>query len=85
MGQYVSDIHEEKMPLEMSLYEVYGALVALEDTIELPLEIKSAENMTKDQGLGIRHISVQKMYRSIRSREEQRTKYLYSLMGHGRI
>lgn len=49
LGQYVSDIHEEKMPLEMSLYEVYGALVALEDTIELPLEIKSAENMTKDQ------------------------------------
>lgn len=49
LGQYVSDIHEEKMPLEMSLYEVYGALAALEDTIELPLEIKSAENMTKDQ------------------------------------
>lgn len=49
LGQYVSDIHEEKMPLEMSLYEVYGALAALEDTIELPLEIKSAENMSKDQ------------------------------------
>ena len=49
LGQYVSDIHEEKMPLEMSLYEVYGALAALEDKIELPLEIKSAENMTKDQ------------------------------------
>ena len=49
LGQYVSDIHEEKMPLEMSLYEVYGALVALEDTIELPLQLKSVENMTKDQ------------------------------------
>ena len=49
LGQYVSDIHEEKMPLEMSLYEVYGALVALENIIELPLEIKSVENMTKDQ------------------------------------
>ena len=49
LGQYVSDIHEEKMPLEMSLYEVYGALVALDDTIELPLELKSIENMTKDQ------------------------------------
>ena len=49
LGQYVSDIHENKMPLEMSFYEVYGALVALEDTIELPLELKSVENMTKDQ------------------------------------
>lgn len=49
LRQYVSDIHEEKMPLEMSLYEVYGALVALEDTIELPLEIQPIENMTKDQ------------------------------------
>lgn len=49
LGQYVSDIHEEKMPLEMSLYEVYGTLVTLEDTIELPLEIESIENMTKDQ------------------------------------
>lgn len=49
LGQYVLDIHEEKMPLEMSLYEVYGALVALEDTIELPLQLKSVENMTKDQ------------------------------------
>jgi len=49
LAKYVSDIHEEKIPLEMSLYEVYGALVALEDTIELPLEIESVENMTKDQ------------------------------------
>lgn len=49
LAKYVSDIHEEKMPLEMSLYEVYGALVALEDTIELPLEIEFVEKMTKDQ------------------------------------
>lgn len=49
LAKYVSDIHEEKMPLEMSLYEVYGALVTLEDTIEIPLEIESVENMTKDQ------------------------------------
>lgn len=49
LAKYVSDIHEEKMPLEMSLYEVYGALTALEDTIELPLEIESVEKMTKDQ------------------------------------
>lgn len=49
LAKYVSDIHEEKMPLEMSLYEVYGALAALEDTIELPLEIESVEKMTKDQ------------------------------------
>lgn len=49
LAKYVSDIHEEKMPLEMSLYEVYGALAALEDTIDLPLEIESVEKMTKDQ------------------------------------
>lgn len=49
LAKYVSDIHEEKMPLEMSLYEVYGALVALEDAIELPLEIEAVEKMTKDQ------------------------------------
>ena len=49
LAKYVSDIHEEKMPLEMSFYEVYGALAALEDTIELPLEIESVEKMTKDQ------------------------------------
>ena len=49
LGKYVSDIHKEIMPLEMSLYEVYGAILALEDTIELPLEIENVENMTKDQ------------------------------------
>lgn len=49
LAQYVTDIHKEKMPLEMSLYEVYGALTALEDTIELPLELESVEKMTKDQ------------------------------------
>ncbi len=49
LGKYVSDIHKEIMPLEMSLYEVYGAIAALEDTIELPLEIENVENMTKDQ------------------------------------
>lgn len=49
LGKYVSDIHKEIMPLEMSLYEVYGAIVALEDTIELPLEIEDVENVTKDQ------------------------------------
>ena len=49
LGKYVSDIHKEIMPLEMSLYEVYGAIADLEDTIELPLEIENVENMTKDQ------------------------------------
>ena len=49
LSKYVSDIHEKKMPLGMSLYEVYGALVTLEDITELPLEIDSVETMTKDQ------------------------------------
>lgn len=49
LAKYVSDIHEKKMPLNMSLYEVYGALTALEDTINLPLEIECVEKMTKDQ------------------------------------
>ncbi len=49
LKKYVKDIHTEIMPLEMSLYEVYGAIVALANCIDLPLDIAEPEKMTKEQ------------------------------------
>lgn len=49
LKEYVKDIHTEIMPLEMSLYEVYGAIMALQSFIDLPLDLTETEKMTKEQ------------------------------------
>lgn len=49
LKKYVKDIHTEIMPLEMSLYEVYGEIMALASFIDLPLELSEPEKMTKEQ------------------------------------
>lgn len=49
LKKYVKDIHAEIMPLEMSLYEVYGAVSSLIDYHDISFEIEGVEEMSKDQ------------------------------------
>ena len=49
LKKYVKDIHTEIMPLEMSLYEVYGEIMALSSFIDLSIELSEPEKMTKEQ------------------------------------
>lgn len=46
---YVKDIHTTIMPLEMSLYEVYGAILELGNLPDIDLHLPDVEQMTKDQ------------------------------------
>lgn len=46
---YVKDIHTTIMPLEMSLYEVYGAILELGNLPDIALQLSNAEELTKDQ------------------------------------
>lgn len=49
LKEYVKDIHTEIMPLEMSLYEVYGAIMSLQSFIDLPVDLAEPEKLTKEQ------------------------------------
>lgn len=46
---YVHDIHQTIMPLEMSLYEVYGAISELEDLPDIEIHLVNIQNFSKDQ------------------------------------
>lgn len=46
---YVHDIHKVIMPLEMSLYEVYGAIAELGDLPDIELHLEHIEQFTKDE------------------------------------
>lgn len=46
---YVKDIHTTIMPLEMSLYEVYGAILELGELPDIDLGLPRVECLSKDQ------------------------------------
>ena len=45
---YVQDIHQTIMPLEMSLYEVYGAILKLDSLPDIEIHLTNVEQLTKD-------------------------------------
>ena len=45
---YVHDIHQTIMPLEMSLYEVYGAILELDSLPDIEIHLTNVEQLTKD-------------------------------------
>ena len=45
---YVHDIHQTIMPLEMSLYEVYGAILELGTLPDVEIHLPDVEKLTKD-------------------------------------
>lgn len=45
---YVHDIHQTIMPLEMSLYEVYGAILELGALPDIKIHLENVDKMTKD-------------------------------------
>lgn len=45
---YVHDIHQTIMPLEMSLYEVYGAILELGSLPDVEIHLSNADQLTKD-------------------------------------
>lgn len=45
---YVQDIHQTVMPLEMSLYEVYGAILELGTLPDIEIHLPDVEKLTKD-------------------------------------
>lgn len=45
---YVHDIHQTIMPLEMSLYEVYGAILELGELPDIELHLADVDKLTKD-------------------------------------
>lgn len=49
LATYVKDIHVLIMPLEMSLYEVYGALAELQEFPDIRVQLENIGNMSKDQ------------------------------------
>lgn len=49
LKKYVHDIHTEIMPLEMSLYEVYGAIIELRDMPDISIDLVDVDRMSKDQ------------------------------------
>ena len=48
LNAYVHDIHTTVMPLEMSLYEVYGAILELADLPDINVAIEDPDKLTKD-------------------------------------
>lgn len=49
LQKYVDAIHTEKMPIEMTIYEIYGALAVLSSLPEFPLEIENISRMSKNE------------------------------------
>lgn len=45
---YVHDIHQTIMPLEMSLYEVYGAILEMESLPDIEIHLADADKLSKD-------------------------------------
>lgn len=45
---YVHDIHQTIMPLEMSLYEVYGAILELGSLPDIEIHLSGVDQLTKD-------------------------------------
>lgn len=45
---YVHDIHQTIMPLEMSLYEVYGAILELGSLPDIEIHLADVDQLTKD-------------------------------------
>lgn len=45
---YVHDIHQTIMPLEMSLYEVYGAILELGSLPDIEIHLDDVDKLTKD-------------------------------------
>lgn len=45
---YVHDIHQTIMPLEMSLYEVYGTILELGELPDIELHLADVDKLTKD-------------------------------------
>ena len=45
---YVQDIHTTIMPLEMSLYEVYGSILELGNLPDIDLHLPDVDKLTKD-------------------------------------
>ena len=45
---YVHDIHQTIMPLEMSLYEVYGAILELGSLPDIEIHLPDVDQLTKD-------------------------------------
>ena len=45
---YVHDIHQTIMPLEMSLYEVYGAILELGTLPDIEIHLENVDKLTKD-------------------------------------
>ncbi len=45
---YVHDIHQTIMPLEMSLYEVYGAILELGSLPDIEIHLTDVDQLTKD-------------------------------------
>lgn len=45
---YVNDIHQVVMPLEMSLYEVYGAILDLGSLPDIDINLANVDKMAKD-------------------------------------
>lgn len=48
LNTYVKDIHRVIMPIEMSLYEVYGAIAELGNMPDIPIKLDGIQYMTKD-------------------------------------
>ena len=46
---YVQDIHKTILPLEMSLYEVYGAILEMGTLPDIDLEMPQIDKLTKDE------------------------------------
>lgn len=49
LKKYVEDIHESIEPLGMSLYDVFGEVVALKDITDVPLKIDNIESLSKKE------------------------------------
>lgn len=49
LKEYVEDIHTVIMPLEMSLYEVYGAIVELQDVPDVRISLPGIEDYSRDK------------------------------------
>ena len=49
LKHYVKDIHTPIMPLEMTLYEVYGELVKMATLPDVPLNLENIDGLSKDE------------------------------------
>ena len=46
LNQYVNELHEKILPLEKSLYEVFGELASLHDASEIPFKLNNLKSLS---------------------------------------